>query len=199
MTHIEVGRFDTLLRRLLSIKGSEASPLLSPEIQPVIVIQDDAAELDFIKNTRRYAGAGVQVGNVGDFSAIMLINPVGSRTLAVVQMWESIAFGAFAMNQGPVIDIDLGLIGGTVFNSIDLRLNTQVAACQMRTLRQPVDNILSIYQLTAIAGGWSQSKRIPYNVVLPPGTGWGSRSSVDQTVRANCMWTERALEQSEEA
>jgi len=198
MTHIEIGRFDTLLRRLLSIKGSEASPLLSPEIQPVIVVQDAAAELDFIQGTRRYAGQGVQVGNVGDFSSISLINPLGSGVLAVVQFWEAIAFGAFAMNQGPVIDITIGLIGGTVFNSIDLRRNTQVASCQMRTLRQPVDNILSIYALTAIAGGWSQSKTIPYHVVLPPGTGWGSRSSVDQTVRANCMWTERTLEQSEE-
>jgi len=195
MTHIEIGRFDTLLRRFFSIKGKEASPLLSPEIQPVIVIQDDAPELDFLSGVRRYAGTGAQVGAAGEFSEIFLINPVGSGVLAVVESWEVITFGAFAANFGIVQDITLGLVGGTAFNSTDLRRNTQIASCAMRTFRGAVDNLLSIYSFSA-AG--VDHIPVPYGVILPPGTGVGSRSGVFDTTRANISWTERTLEQSEE-
>jgi len=192
---IGAARFETLIRRLLSTKGAEAAPLLSPEIQPVIVIQDDAPELDFLKNTRRYAGNGLQVGVAGQFSQVFLINPIGSQTLAVVQFWEMIAFGAFAANFGIVQDISLGVVGGTAFNSIDLRLNTQVASCAMRTLASVADNLLSISSESLAAAG---SKRVGYGAILPPGTGVGSRSGVFDTHRANIQWTERGLEQSEE-
>jgi len=84
VSKIEVGRFSSLLRRVLNMKGvSDVSSELSPEISPVLTLESERPEWEFLKGQKLmsvvFAGRSV----AGQNSAIRLRNPVDSGVVAV--------------------------------------------------------------------------------------------------------------------
>ena len=194
---IGTARYETLIRRLLSTKGSEAAPLLSPEIQPVLVVQRDAPELDFLKATHRFWGTGFEAASVGDASHVWLHNPAGSGILAVLEFFEMAPGPGVQVIAGPITDPTIGVAGATLELPADSRLGGAPGACELRTLAQVASNLVGVYSytLTATEG---KTRLTNAGLVMAPGSGIGVRGLANVAMSANFIWTERALEQSEE-
>jgi len=87
MAKIEIGRYSSLLRRLLSMKGtSEVSGELSPEISPVLILESERPEWEFLKNEHLMALA-FGIGNVAAQNAVIrLRNPATSGAIATLTL-----------------------------------------------------------------------------------------------------------------
>ena len=86
MAHINVGRFNGILGRMLSMGGMEdPAGELSPEISAVLVMENDRPEWKYLANEKLCAGVGVEIASGAFLTASRLRNPVGSGVLAVVE------------------------------------------------------------------------------------------------------------------
>lgn len=89
MTEISGGRWDNLLSRLFPIKGRPIAPSMSPELQPIVVVQPDAPELGLLRRERLYS-LGVEIAAAATIPKLVLRNPPGSSGLIIVeQIWAS--------------------------------------------------------------------------------------------------------------
>jgi len=82
---IETGRFSSLLRRYLGMKGvSVVSAELSPEIAPVLILESERPEWEFLKNERLMASVFGLGGVAAQNTVYRLRNPTGSGVIAVI-------------------------------------------------------------------------------------------------------------------
>jgi len=82
---IQVGRFNAILSRLLGISGMEAtSEDISPEISPVLVLENDRPEWEFLAGGMLVAGVVKQLGAGGLVAKAQLRNPASSGVIAIV-------------------------------------------------------------------------------------------------------------------
>jgi len=85
VSKIETGRFSDLLRRYLGMKGvSVVSSELSPELSPILVLESERPEWEFLKNEKLMASVFAQGGVVGQNTLYRLRNPAGSGVVAVI-------------------------------------------------------------------------------------------------------------------
>lgn len=85
MAKIEVGRYSDQLRRLFGMKGVEVvASELSPEISPVVVLEDNAPDLQFLKAVRLCGSADTAAAAAGFFGRVRLRNPATSGVIATV-------------------------------------------------------------------------------------------------------------------
>jgi len=83
VSKIEIGRFAERLRRSLGMAGQvEVAGELAPEISPVIVIQDNSAEWQFLQRVRLCQSAVLQAAAVAANPVFRYINPAGSGVIA---------------------------------------------------------------------------------------------------------------------
>jgi len=92
MSKIEIGRYSEQLRRMFGMAGVEmVAADLSPEISPVIVLEQPDVELLFLKSVRQIF-SGDQIAAAAGFPSVWrLRNPAASGVIAVVHVIEMTA------------------------------------------------------------------------------------------------------------
>lgn len=199
VNEIQAARFNDLLHKLLGMKEGAPSPQISPEIQPVIVLENDRPEYDFLRNVRRGASAGSTSSSAAaKFQQLSVVNPAGSGVIAVVT-----DINVMNSAHAPLVDVRLGCTvgaatGGTSRN-LDLRFGNQALATSVF-----VEEVAAITGVVAYRarGPANASLFIPLTIVLGPGN---SVFFVDITASAaageinqlNVAIRERAIEPSE--
>lgn len=82
---IQTGRYGALLQRLLGITDKNPSSHIAPEIQPVLVLESERPEWNFISGVREAKCAALFAApGASNFSQILFTNPAGSNTIAVL-------------------------------------------------------------------------------------------------------------------
>jgi len=83
MSKIEIGRFAERLRRSLGMAGVvEVAQELSPEISPVIVVEDNAADLQFLQAVKLCCAAPLQPAVAAQNTIFRFRNPATSGVIA---------------------------------------------------------------------------------------------------------------------
>jgi len=85
MSKIEIGRYSDRLRRMFYMKGaSDVATELSPEISPVIVLEQAGAEWEFLQGVRICGVRANIAGAVANRSILRLRNAANSGVIATV-------------------------------------------------------------------------------------------------------------------
>lgn len=196
---ILTGSLANILSKRLGMQTGSPSPSLAPEVMPVIALEVDRPEWSALGYEARCGGSISVAAAAGFFSGFRLINPTGSNTLAVVEM--------FQVQSAAVVTVEtyqqqLPLLIGTAGTStpLDTRLPsgavTKNSVCSLSG-----DNTGFV---PAIAG--KRVWRVPANsldpislpIVLKPGTSIEfAGATVNTLVAGGIYWRERALVQGE--
>lgn len=196
---ILVGRFSGILHKLLNMKEGAPSPQLSPEIMPVIALEMDRPEYDFLGGTRRGAASGsAQSSAAAKYQQMSVVNPVGSGVLAVV---DAIVFANTA--RAVVCDVRLGCavgaaVAGTSRNT-DLRYGSQALACNVFSEEVAALTGVVCYRLR---GAQNTTLPVGLTFVLGPGnsvffTDIGASAGAGEIIQLSAAIRERPLESSE--
>ncbi len=118
---IMVGRFNRLLQKLLSMKGSAPASQLGSEILPVLPLTY-GVELRYLESWDRFANGVITAAAVGFVSAQQLRNPSGSNVIAVV---EKLVFGntSTSTSQGHVSAGAIGTDLASVVSGVNTRMD----------------------------------------------------------------------------
>jgi len=83
----QLGEFELnqLIARRLTTPGPAPSPTVEPAIFPSLVLESDRPEWGYISGERLCGVGGAVTAVAAQYSSIAIINPVGSRTIAVVE------------------------------------------------------------------------------------------------------------------
>lgn len=201
LNQIQGGRWDTILRRLFSMKQGAIAPVLAGELVATVVLEDDRPENFALSGTRICIGHADLPATAVERSSIQLFNPVGSGVLAVVTNvnQQFIATGRIIMAhtitplvtfvaQAFIVDTRL-----FEFNTTAIR-----ATCQIRTAS--TTGIVTSTTLADLVG--LVNTKVPWGfqaIILKPGTGLLIAPSGQNTAnRVWFDWYERALNPSEE-
>jgi len=200
MSKIEIGRFAERLRRSLGMAGQvDVAGDLAPEISPVIVIQDNSAEWQFLQRVRLCQSAVLQSSKAANNPIFRYLNPAGSGVIA-----------AFTY-VGLTGDVDNTMIGG--YGITQTSFGT-AAATGLRDHRWVAGGTVA----TAIVGsrgtgvgvGLTQGLFIFHSIgselrvysepfILLPGESFEFGSLTDDVeMTASLTWTERMLPALEE-
>lgn len=197
---ILVGRFSGILHKLLSMKEGAPSPQLSPEIMPVIALEVDRPEYDFLAGVRRgSSAASYQSSAAGKFGQFSIRNPSGSGLLAVISniaVSNNTRIGNFEIRQGST---DAAPVIGTS-RTLDLRLPGQTLATNIWV--EEVAVLTGTLQYRFRPSAISASGILPILAILPPGTNLYVVDSVQsagasEIIQVSAMIVERPLEPSE--
>lgn len=201
LNQIQGGRWDTVLRRLFSMKQGAIAPVLAGEIVSTVVLEDDRPENFALSGTRICIGHADLPATASERSSIQLFNPVDSGVLAVVTNinQQFIATGRIILAhtitplvtfvaQAFIVDTRL-----FEFNTTGIR-----ATCAIRTAS--TTGIVSSTTLADLVG--LANTKVPWGfqaIILKPGTGLlVVPSGQNQANRVWFDWYERALNPSEE-
>jgi hypothetical protein len=199
---ILVGRYNSLLTKLLSIKGPAPSPVVAPEIMPVLTLESDRPEWLFLGGQRLLWGLALQNSAVALRALSALENPAGSGVLVVLERLSFIAVtGAMPFHIRPISGASgLPASGGAVAR--DTRLNpagTAVSSAAIMNSGQagapPINGSDAYHSVAPV----NVVQEIPIQLMLTPGFGvvvYGE-AAVGQDYRLTWWWRERALEEAE--
>lgn len=197
---VQVSRFETMLRRVLNIKAAGLVRAVDPNISLSIdPLQGLAFEHRHHQGIRSWRMTAIRVASVANRGKYSIWNPVGSKTLLVV---ESVAIGqsgAPVDTQIVIINVDPGA-SNYVATSRDYRL-------EVGTPGAPVGGVAVLQSGDAAAAfvGWPVSlggtsfAGVSYGVpiVLPPGFGIAGNSGVNAINNFQADWYERTAEGAE--
>jgi len=198
MSKIEIGRWSEQLRRMLGMAGVDrVAGDLSPEISPVIVLENPTVDLLFLKGVRQCFG-GHNLAAAGGFtSKWRLRNPTGSGVIAVIN-W-------LTLTPDPTTNLRVAVNEQTV--NLTVVLNTTIPDARWNALNtaNPQSTLVlsaSNAQATGPAGDllvetqslanveWMFPSRFP----LLPGVSVDFGTSVaNVAARMWVEWTERAF------
>lgn len=197
---VQVGRYQHLLERLLSMKGEIAQQQLAPEILPILVLESERPEWKALANERLCVGGAFAAATVGQFSVVQLWNPAPARTLVVV---DSLIVNPQQAGFILLSHWDTGASGGSAVAGSrgfrDGRLPRGGASTAALTFgytnaARPGTSIASLY----FSAAPFNSQVIPLSFVLTPGRGLAVESVVvNNAISAYFNWRERKIEDSE--
>lgn len=209
INEIQVGGYNSLLNKLLSMREGSPAPTLAPEIFGAFVLENDRPEWAFLKGERLGIGGQTRTAVVGNRSFVALVNPLGSGALAVV------LDVAYSGDQALLERYELR------FNNADTTGMTNSNRAINRDLRSigvPGGNIPMSCQIfggdlaappgvgsVIREGTWGASGTasqndilIPLDFVLPPGFALlMSANATNTTVSVSWRWRERILDPAE--
>jgi hypothetical protein len=200
VNEIQVGRVNAILTKLLSMKEGSPSPVLAPEVLPVVVLENDRPEYVFLGGGKLCAGGLEQAAVALERPFVQLFNPVGSGVLLVVH------YAKFESTTTQQIQVGLSRTPATTnpagaAGPRDLRgvaIGSLGVVGQMRsqtsTLAQPAFYLIYDHVHVNFEPGF-----LPFPIILDPGSGLLISGTTNATnMRASFAWTERALESSEQ-
>lgn len=198
---VQTARLNAVLHKLLGMKEGSPSPQLSPEIMPVLPVEHDRPEWEFLGGGRLSAGfVATAGGGAGTRVIHRFANPSGSGVLAVVELITSTMAAAGVLQLMRSSQNFVQNAAGTVW-SRDLR-DASTPACRLQS-----DNAHALGAAVVIGyfeGNTDQavtpmsSSSWRWPLILPPGTFFDWASGSDNIGTSSCVvWRERALEPSE--
>jgi len=196
MSKIEIGRYSERLRRSLGMKGQETvASELSPEVSPVIIIEDNDAQWQFLQGVRLCSSAMLQGTVVAQNNIFRLRNPAGSGVVGevnVLSMSGNIAGMVFNLGYG-VTQAELGTAGTTGLR--DSRWGTGIDNTTLIASR--ANNVaLNFASSIWITRAFPDHQWVyPHGrFIILPGESieWGT-ASVNLTLVTTVDWTERQL------
>lgn len=195
MSKIETGRYSERLRRSLGMKGvTVVSAELSPEISPVIVLEDNALEWQFLQAVRACGSAILEDGAVSFQTLIRWNNPVGSGIIAVFRHLDISADALTTINWGYGNNIG-ELLTARATAVFDHRWATATSPTAVTASSSDDATVISLASSIFVTRSVADT---PYHwdgeVILLPGESLELGSGSTQlAVRVNTRWTERQL------
>lgn len=185
MGKLQTGRFERLGARTYSIKGPGALVDLDETVPGVIQLERQAGMESHYMQEWETFGVTQEREAAGQFSYIILSNPVGSGRLIVLDN--------FARNDTSQYDMSIsrGVVGGFNAGNVGNPLDTRIP-----TSRQPAGRILTKVTGTSSIGrkiGQYQTSNLQeYPVVLgPDGTLIFKAGVMNETLNMSIRWAER--------
>jgi len=172
--------------------GASPSPFLSPELVPVVVV-DDLTTFDVLDPTfeRPYQASALQAGAVALRALVVLSNPVGSGVLCTLRQVVG------CCNLASTINMQSAAAGATDVRgfSTDTRLTAR-GACGLRGVQRaalgPQNNFF--WRLGACTDGPRFEDFLPFQFVISPGQAIEfTQELLNDTMRLSIRWTERLL------
>lgn len=197
MSKIEIGRYSEQLRKMLGQAGTEiVAGELSPEISAVIVLEQDAAEWNFLKHVRDCGGIAAVTGVAVNVITMRLRNPATSGVIAQVSL-----VSLFPNLRTPVT---MGM--GEAVTDLALAVNT--VTLDSRWGQSGVSDSALVFSTNNATTAIQQAGRAFYSgtplvdtewkyreqIVIPPGTfiDWGIELD-GISIRTSVRWKERQL------
>lgn len=199
MSKIEVGRWSNQLRRMFGMAGVvDVSADLSPEISPVVVVEEPTVDLDFLKELRLCFTGNTIAGVVGNASKWRLRNPANSGTMIVVKTVEQVGIQAGILWQININQQTVDFPSRLLTTVPDSRWNTLGSAAQTTVgvvsssnaqVAGPAGDIIAFAERAA-----QRQFTFPQAIPILPGAAldWGT-GNADIDARMWICWTERAL------
>lgn len=159
------------IRRAFNLVGAgSAGQSLSPELVPVVLVDDltePSIDEGYPRDAASYMGAGA---SVGVFSECFLINPAGSQVDLILYGWwaASSATTSYNLRAGSVADLT-NLIGSQTYRfNLDLRTQLRPNA-GINTRNQAAVVTGDILMVFAATTALYSGPFIPLSVTVPPG------------------------------
>jgi hypothetical protein len=207
INEILTARYNSLLHKLLGMKGSEPAPQLAPEIIAYLGIEVDRPEWFWLRDKEFLSSASAAVTSAaGTAAEVFIFNPVGSGKLVVVTRL-SFTISAAGINRAYLTTVP-GAMVTTLGNIRDLRQ----PGTTVGSVPRPAVSLLSAAKAAPDGIGVDQNWQTPAAgtvaesilglqaaIILPPGFGVGVQATGVgiATLVANFDWYERALEPQE--
>lgn len=180
------------------MKGQETvAAELSPEVSPVIVLEDNSAEWQFLQGTRLASSVVAVDAFTAEIPITRVVNPAGSGVLAVFSRIEVIASDAGdVIALGPVLSLDqLTTLGATALR--DHRWlsagatgrNTIVVSSQTAT---PPLVLSESYWSARVIPNTTNAMVEPFILLPGEAVQWGVLT-INTLMRSNIYWSERRL------
>lgn len=161
-----VGRPNAVLHKLYSMKEGAPSPQLSPEIQPVIVLEADRPEWAFLGGVRRGAAtASFSSSAAAKYCQLSVVNPVNSGIIAIVT-YASLMNSAHVPTLECRIGCTVGAATPAAARALDLRFGNQSLACNVF-----VEEVAAVTGTVAyrVRGPANTTLYFPLTIILGPG------------------------------
>ena len=193
---IQVGRFSALLHKLLDMKEGAPSPTLATDIFPVLALQSDAPEWKYLAGERLGSGRWTDGATAGEYSHIGLRNPVGSKTLVVIE--QTVITSLVSVGYSFGIRVNAAVDAANAMRCRDSRWvdsGGPSTVAQMVEVTQAGAGIYPQFELRILA---DTSAIVPVSWVLSAGYELLVHpNSGNQPCTIAFVWSERYLEQSE--
>jgi len=196
---ILVGRYNRLLQKLFSIKGTAPVPVLSTEVQPAISLFG-GAELRYLEGWDLFGNGALIAGVVAQNSGVRLRNPLGSNIIVVVMkaLFEVDAVSLLIGRIGAInTDLNLGVLSSGRW---DARTQRTSSIAQFST-GNAAPSFGGVMLSTEIDAADFHFHGLESNVEIPllPGDSlqFDTATSTNQVLRPTLWWRERFLEESE--
>lgn len=196
-TKLERGQFADFLRRYLGMTGStEVAGDLAPELSPVLVLEAERPEWEFLKANRLMACAYSIGPTAGSTSAHRLRNPTGSGVVAIVT-YANFAVEVTSPGTRAVVSASRNPDTG------DLSSNTPTIARDTRYPGVNTSALIGSAQTVGLTGNtwWSTivlndvNVEIPVPFVLTPGNQLQLTAlQNDVILRGSWIWLEKRLD-----
>jgi hypothetical protein len=205
VNEVQVGAYNSLLHKLLSMKEAAPAPTLAPEVIAAFVLESDRPEWSFLKGERLGIGGNFVGGDAVNRPRVFLVNPVGSGVLCVVEDFWPATDGA------TIATGELRFGGGTMaapFTDGNRAINRDLRSIGIPGGNAPMTcHIWSGVGPTVLPGsilsqftlGVNQGVVVlPLEFVLPPGFVLEvSNQNTSGTIAVTYRWRERALDPAE--
>jgi hypothetical protein len=197
LNQIQTGRFNRLVQKLFSMKGSAQLTEVGAEILPIIPIRV-GVEVRVFESWERFAAAASQAAVGAQVTNFRLRNPKGSNVVAVLEklyIASSIADGFVRIANG--ITADLGT------SKANLPLDNRIKRAAATLIATTTNNNAapgSVIGALSVAAGIGQDFILneDQEITLLPGDGIDvTTTAVNTQLLVVPLWRERALEESE--
>lgn len=213
---ITLPRWQNLVRRLFGLQGPGGNvPLITPEIQPIAIIQPESCEFPLMRGEVPYGGHITQVGAAGLRPIVALVNPAGSNTLVLVDIIEYQAIDTAPQFIEAIVSSTtqgaIEAIAPTLSNTILCRdgrrtfFQTQAGAAVMR--QGQTNTVFALFFSgrrfgSSAVAAFNATAGIARGIVLVPGQGVVVSTLVAGTaahrIDVNWEWRERQFDDAAE-
>lgn len=201
LNEIRGGKFQRRLTKELDIPGDEPSPVLAPEVQPVIVVEGERPELMYLEREERFGGSLALGAVAGEFAYAFVVNPAGSQALITVTDVFLAASATSAYDLGEYNPTFVASLAGRLYDALDQRIHQtatgQPGLAQFWMGTDPntggVTNV--VLRVRTLANFLNH---VQPNYVLQPGEGFGIwQDPVNTAFYGGVWWRERRAEDGE--
>lgn len=196
VNEIQVGRQNAVLHKLLAMKEGAPSPILAPEVIPVLVLESDRPEWAFLAGEALCWGFVEPGAVVGQIAYCELRNPAGSGVLCVVEevvLASATASAFFALGIGSYAP--LSAASASIVR--DTRILPGRPSCSLASINTAASpGGINGYKILQSTGSDPVIIRTP--IILSPGTLLAIQTTnMNIGIRVSVSWRERTLEPSE--
>lgn len=198
---ILVGRYNSILHKLLNMKEGAPAPTLASDVVATICLELDRPEWQFLGGEWFGSVFTSKIADAGNLSYMGIFNGAATGVLAIVEGILVTNINAAATTYNVVVGGTTGLTGTVRGNAHDRRFTKQ-STCLVGSGVEAALTGSRIYQLTIPAG---ESRLMSFPVILPPtdvipgliSNVTVTTAAINTEVRGSFFWREHQMEPSE--